>query len=221
MTLPPLPEVVPIFPIPEHVFLPGAANPYHIFEPRYRQMTRDLIASPGESRWLAIPCVKGRVSEAAPRGAPPIREIATIGRLAAHEALPDGRFHVIVEGYGRCRLDEISTDRLYRRARVFALEDEPSGVDFSAHDAAQALVQLTHRLLGALELPAKPELGIEGLADDPRRVIERLGALLLAPPEARVRFLEARSVEARADLLLGYLGNALAMVESGSGGAEA
>lgn len=221
MTLPPLPEVVPIFPIPDHVFLPGAASPYHVFEPRYREMVRDLIGLPRESRWLAIPCIKGPVAEAAPRGAPPIREIATIGRLAAHRELPDGRFQVVVEGYGRCRLDEVSTDRLYRKARVFALEDEPSSDAFSARHSAQALVQLAHRLFAALELPSQPDLGLADIADEPRQVIERLGAVLVAPPEVRVVFLEARSLEARADLLLEYLGNALAAVAGGPGDVEA
>ena len=176
---------------------------------------------PEEIRWLAIPCIKGPVAEAAPQGAPPIREIATIGRLAAHGELPDGRFEVVVEGHGRCRLDEISTDRLYRKARVFALEDEPSSETFSARQSAQVLVQLSHQLFTALELPSLPDLGLREIADDPRQVIERLGAVLVAPPEVRTAFLEARSLEARADLLLEYLGNALAAVVGGSGEVEA
>ena len=114
------------------------------------------------------------------------------------------------------------TDRLYRKARVVALEDEPSAASFSARHSAQALLQLAHRLFTALELPSRPELGVDELADDPRRVIERLGAVLVAPPEVRLLFLEARSLEARADLLLADLGNALAAVEGGGpGGAEA
>ncbi len=38
-----LPRSVPVFPLPDHVFLPGVPVPYRIFEPRYRALVRDLL----------------------------------------------------------------------------------------------------------------------------------------------------------------------------------
>ena len=37
----PIPEVIPIFPLPNVVFLPDTYLPLHIFEPRYRDMIED------------------------------------------------------------------------------------------------------------------------------------------------------------------------------------
>src|SRR5690606_30905127 len=40
-------EALPIFPLPDVVLFPGAVLPLHIFEPRYREMTADLLAAHG------------------------------------------------------------------------------------------------------------------------------------------------------------------------------
>ena len=38
-----LPEVIPLFPLPRTVLMPGELLPLHVFEPRYRQMAADVI----------------------------------------------------------------------------------------------------------------------------------------------------------------------------------
>lgn len=52
-----LPDLLPLFPLPGHVLLPGLAVPFRIFEPRYRALVRDLLAVRAERRWLAVPCL--------------------------------------------------------------------------------------------------------------------------------------------------------------------
>jgi len=36
-----LPDVIPLFPLPNVVLFPGITLPLHVFEPRYRDMVRD------------------------------------------------------------------------------------------------------------------------------------------------------------------------------------
>ena len=60
-------RVIPIFPLPLVQF-PGAVTPLHIFEPRYRQMTRDALAD-DRSIAMALPQRPG-VAEPVPRGRP-------------------------------------------------------------------------------------------------------------------------------------------------------
>ena len=36
---------LPIFPLPNCVLLPGGLLPLHVFEPRYRELTRDCLAT--------------------------------------------------------------------------------------------------------------------------------------------------------------------------------
>ena len=37
-----LPEIIPVFPLPNVVFFPRMPLPLHVFEPRYRSMVRDV-----------------------------------------------------------------------------------------------------------------------------------------------------------------------------------
>ena len=38
-----LPNEVPLFPLPDHVFLPSIQAPYRVFEPRYRALVDALL----------------------------------------------------------------------------------------------------------------------------------------------------------------------------------
>ena len=40
----PLPPLIPLFPLPSVVLFPQVLLPLHIFEPRYRQMVKDVAA---------------------------------------------------------------------------------------------------------------------------------------------------------------------------------
>ena len=40
-----LPDEVPVMTLPNTTFFPQALMPLHIFEPRYRQMLRDALAT--------------------------------------------------------------------------------------------------------------------------------------------------------------------------------
>jgi len=99
-------RIVPLFPLPDLVLFPGQVQPLHIFEPRYRQMVRDLLDGSGE---LVVGTVlgadKGQLAEVAP-----VQEIAGLGRLEQYRALPDGRFLVILLGLRRVRVTPIAGD---------------------------------------------------------------------------------------------------------------
>lgn len=118
-----VPEVIPIFPLPRTVLLPGEVLPLHIFEPRYRRMVRDALAS---HRVLGI-------VEAIPDtdtedvGAASVRPIGCVGFIAQHEELPDGRFLLWLLGLERFRIDEeLHLATLYRQVRVTYVPAEES-----------------------------------------------------------------------------------------------
>jgi len=110
---------VPIFPLPATVFFPATVLPLHLFEPRYRQMGRDVIEGDGE---LVVVLLKPGW-ESNYEGTPPVYETATLGTLEDHEELEDGRLNIVLQGRDRVRLlppddDELSPGKLYRERRV-------------------------------------------------------------------------------------------------------
>ncbi len=107
-------EIVPLFPLGT-VLYPGLPLPLHIFEPRYRQLVRDLLDGPQPGRFGVIAIRKGR--ETGVHGVSALYEIgctATLRRIAGYD---DGRFDVVTMGSQRFRLAGLDDSRPYLGAR--------------------------------------------------------------------------------------------------------
>jgi len=110
-----VPDVIPIFPLPTVVLLPGEVLPLHIFEPRYVEMVRDSIASHHVIGMVEV--MPGFENDLA--GSPPVREVGCVGFIASHEELPDGRYMLWLFGLERFRIEaELDAHSQYRQARV-------------------------------------------------------------------------------------------------------
>ncbi len=110
-------EEVALFPLPEVVLFPGTLLPLHVFEPRYRKMTEDALAS-GK---LMVPVLVPDPGAVDRRGNPVIASVAGLGEIAQHRRLPDGRFEILLVGRARVRLEELPFVHPYRRARAEVL----------------------------------------------------------------------------------------------------
>ena len=88
-----------IFPLPGALLLPRAYLPLHIFEPRYRAMVSDSLA-----RDRRIAMIQPLPNQPASADQPALFEVGCVGRIAQVEAMPDGRYNLILEGTTRFRL---------------------------------------------------------------------------------------------------------------------
>jgi Lon protease-like protein len=89
-------------------------------------------------------------------GDPPVFNVACAGEIRESRRLPDGRYHVILNGTDRVRIvDELARpeERLYRIARVAVLDD-PFGAGDDARIAAMRtrISALVRELTGAEEV---------------------------------------------------------------------
>ena len=107
-----------MFPLRGVFLFPGQLLPLHVFEPRYRQMIEDMLDRAGR-------LVMGTILESQDEQSadPAVLEFAGLGEIARHERLPDGRFSVLVFGLARVRIEEVGSDRLYRRVRCHPLPE--------------------------------------------------------------------------------------------------
>jgi len=119
---------VPVFPLAGALLFPRNQLPLHIFEPRYRAMVRDALAS---DRLIAM--VQPRDEEEPPA----LFEIGCIGHIGACEELEDGRFNIVLEGLSRFRIArEAEVDTLYRQ-----VDADRSGFDEDEDDVVLGLAQ--------------------------------------------------------------------------------
>lgn len=115
MALIAVPDVIPIFPLPQIVPLPGEVLPLHIFEPRYREMVRDALSSHGMIGMVQI--LPGHEEEQLYE--PPVREVGCACVIAMHRELEDGRFLIWLLGVERFRIEqELDTLTRYRLASI-------------------------------------------------------------------------------------------------------
>jgi Lon protease-like protein len=136
----------PLFPLPGVVLLPGALLPLHVFEPRYRLMLKDALD--GEKLIAMALLLPG--FEAEYQQAPAIDEWVGLGRIVAHEPLPDGRSNLLLAGLRRARVLEEDRSRPYRRGKLSVVDDEPAADDETTKDLREGLAALLARTPGTL-----------------------------------------------------------------------
>lgn len=110
----PIPDIIPIFPLPSIVFFPETYLPLHIFEPRYREMVQDA-SSQGHCIGMAL--LKDGWEEQYYQN-PPIHDLGCVGRIISLHKLSDGRYNIVLQGLKRCTYTEQETPTLYRTAKT-------------------------------------------------------------------------------------------------------
>lgn len=118
-----VPETLPLFPLGT-VLLPGASLPLHIFEPRYRQLTVDLVTGAVPHREFGVVAVReGWTPD--DDGLAGLHEIGCTATLHDVRRLPDGRFDVVTRGARRFRLLDLDAEsKPYLIGTVEFLPDE-------------------------------------------------------------------------------------------------
>jgi len=134
-----LPEEVPVMTLPNVAFFPQALLPLHIFEPRYRQMLKDVLAA---DRLFAVAGLNARLAETPDQFEPP-HQVASIGIIRACQKNENGTSNLILQGLARIEVLKILADEPYRRILIRTLTSDPG----AATDENQRLRLELARLL--------------------------------------------------------------------------
>src|ERR1700755_2523607 len=147
---------LPIFPLPNCVLLPGGLLPLHVFEPRYRELTRDCLAG---HQLMGIARLRPGF-ESSTSGRPPVFEKCGVGKIICSEELPDGRFALLLRGVARVEIArELPSEHKYRLVEARAIDDATYDAD-DAHAHHRRLIQLCDRLAEVIEKGGSPPRGL-------------------------------------------------------------
>jgi hypothetical protein len=158
-----LPEVIPLFPLPNVVFFPRMALPLHVFEPRYRAMVRDATRG---SRLIGMVLLRAGWEQDY-EGRPPIFAVGTAGELVHMDELPDGRFNVVLRGLRAFTIQGELDRAAYREAAVAWLE-RPS--DRLPAGTRTAILELVRRYMARAGRALGPDTLEEPALDDEQLV---------------------------------------------------
>ena len=188
---------LPIFPLPNVVLFPGATMPLHIFEPRYRELVRAVLAG---RKLMGIVRLKPGFEEDY-EGRPPVFDVCGVGSVIDSTEHADGHFDITLRGLARARIiAELPPTRSFREMRVEALLDGFS--DAGVTSAWQRKLTSLWATLG----PHLPESvrdlraltrGAEGAG----AYADRLAAALVGDPDASQRLLAETDPAERLRLL--------------------
>ncbi len=113
--------------------------PLHIFEERYRILTREVVAGDGQ---VAITLLR-EGWETNYEGNPAVHDVACLGKIETFEELEDGKYDIVLAGVRRVRIIREVPHTPYRMA-----ETEPLP-DVACDDEAAEVIQRRNHL-GAL-----------------------------------------------------------------------
>jgi len=102
-----VPEMVPVMTLPNTVFFPQALLPLHIFEPRYRQMLRDVLCS---DRVFAV----ARLAPARGEAVEPMAAIASLGIIRACQKAENDTSNLLLQGICRVEVKAVVREAPYR-----------------------------------------------------------------------------------------------------------
>jgi Lon protease-like protein len=191
---------IAVFPLPNVVFFPGTSLGLHIFEPRYRTLIADVLAS---DRLLAVALLSPGWEQDY-YGTPPMHPVAGAGIIEEHERMADGRYNLRLRGLGRLRITGFTQDQPYRVARVEALPDRDAAAT-PAHEAdrrrllavgAGLLRELAGATGGTVAIPADLPFALG---------VNLMCQSLSMDVDERQRLLECDDVGMRGDALLEIL----------------
>jgi Lon protease-like protein len=163
-------EMLPLFPLGT-VLYPGLLLPLHIFEERYRQLVRDLLANGEAPRFGVVAIREGR--ETGVTGVSALYPVGCTAVLRQVQKYPDGRYDIVTVGAQRFRLLGLDDSQPYLRGEVELLPDE-AGDPAEAQLAAEAVRPAFSGYLRALASLAQHDP--EQAGSTPPTAAERLAA---------------------------------------------
>jgi Lon protease-like protein len=207
-----LPDIIPIFPLPDFVLFPGVKVPLHVFEQRYREMVGEVSLSHG---LIGMMMLKGDW-ERDYYAYPDVYQIGCAGKISAMVQMPDGKYNLMLDGMSEFRVVREVRERSFRQAQVQWCAPAPAklGLDSAA---MESLHELLVRFLGQPAQDVWRSLVEQrGLRD--ADLINFICFHLDIPPIEKQTLLEAG--ESRAECLLDVLTFKLEERKLGPGGSD-
>jgi uncharacterized protein len=201
-------ETLPLFPLGT-VLYPGLLLPLHVFEERYRQLVRDLLAGPEPRTFGVIAIREGR--ETGPDGILTLHKIGCIAAVRQVTELDDGRYDLVTVGTQRFLLTGTDDTKPYLQGEVELLAEE-TGDETGAAMAARSVQDAFRTYLGALAERSVTQVSVPELPDDPILLSYLVAAsmvidlrdkqALLAEPDALHRLVTERMLLSRETTML-------------------
>lgn len=188
-----VPNEIPVMTLPGVTFFPQALMPLHIFEPRYRLMLQEVLAT---NRLFAVAGIDPRK----PDLFEPPHRIASMGIVRACQENKDGSSNLLLQGLARVEIKDILRDEPYRTIRIRALASRP-GADEEENSKLRGRLSRLLATRQRLSGDSANELGrFLKNVDDPEIFVDLAAFSFCDNPRLRQILLETLDVHKRMEL---------------------
>ncbi len=195
----PLPQTVPVMPLPGALLFPHALLPLYIFEARYREMLTHALA---HDRMFCVALLKSKRSDW--HSSEDFHHVATVGLVRACVGRGDGTSNLILQGLQRVRFVGFDQEKPFPIAEIEPLEsDDASSARVQA--LGEKVLELYRKLRDdGRKLPAKVDSYLSELSD-PEMLADLMAATFITDPLRRQELLEELAIDRRLRLVIEYL----------------
>jgi len=194
-----LPAILPLFPLPQVVLFPRTFLPLYVFEPRYQDLTVEVLNS---HHHLVLTLMRETPEPGTPGEAAQVFDTGCLAEIVRAEPLTGGRWNLLVQGKDIAHIVEEVPGKSFRQARIQVVPFDSDLLWPGPH---------RRRLMESLQTYAASE-GIEAqlkeLLDLPLEDMERLNTLAMAldfEPSERQFLLESRDLLTFAERMIQLL----------------
>ncbi len=194
-----VPDEVPVMTLPNLAFFPQALLPLHIFEPRYQEMLRDVLAT---NRLFAVAGLDSRDSTGQFE---PLYHVATIGIVRACQGNEDGTSNLLIQGLARVQVKSIVSEQPYRSIHIQALTSQPGAEtdeNVRLRTSLARLISTKQRLGGTVSCEFTRFLKT---VEDPEIFADLAAFSVCEDPRLKQKLLETLDVHKRLELLNRHL----------------
>ena len=190
----------PIFPLPNVVMFPNVGNEFYIFEPRYKEMIKDVIEN---EKFVTITLLKPGYKKNY-ENSPKINQIGTLCYLTDYKSQSDGNYKIVLFGIDKVKINEAEQTKKYRIAATSSIKEIISAAD--EKEKCKVLVKRFANLTNQFNKNMK----IDFLSDINIKLEVLVNLISMAiniPTEEKQKLLELPEIGLRYEILLHFIDN--------------
>lgn len=203
-----IPDEIPILALRNTVLFPGVVIPITVGRDKSIKAVNDAYKAD-----KLIGVVAQKDSNVEEPTVSDLEDIGTVAKIAKLIKMPDGGTTIIIQGRKRCKIEEVTSDDPYFRAKIKVLTDEvlKDDADFNAmvgsiKDLAGQIVNLSPNL------PSEAAIILKNI-ENPNFLIHFVSSNLNSDIKEKQRLLEISNIKARAELLMNLMQTELQYTE--------
>ena len=204
----PIPDVLPILPLRNTVLFPGVVIPITVGRDKSIKAVTDAYKSD-----KLVGVVAQKDSNVEEPTVSDLEDIGTVAKIVKLIKMPDGGTTIIIQGRRRFKIEEITTDDPYFKARIKVLEDENLSGDADFNAMVGSIKDLAGQIVGlSPNLPSEAAIILKNI-ENPSFLIHFVSSNLNSDLKQKQKLLEISNIKARAELLMNLMHTELQYAE--------